>query len=146
MHGEFIKLQKETMAALIKIREDIENKVMHKGKNYEIVFQAYTEIKKHYGLPKPSSGCRSGCIVKINNTLINWLIQYDKSGINIYSNNKGSNELLPIQDKIDALSLKSWKELKTLLIDIKGQDYYDSLNQGRNVKSKILMKEIIKHG
>ena len=58
--GGFPQLDSETITELYKIKDSIFRNVQHKGKDFEVVYEVYCQIKKHYGYPKPSSNCKSG--------------------------------------------------------------------------------------
>lgn len=70
-----LTVQKEILA----MRTEIEKNAQHAGQKFELVKQAYNEIKvAHGGLPvKHTSSC-SGCILNMNGALKNWFALYDK--------------------------------------------------------------------
>ncbi len=149
-----LKAEKEILA----IRRDIEKNVQHRGKNYEICFSAYTEIRVSFGYPKPNASCRTGCIQQMNRTLANWLKMYDKQGstgsepIKINSSNPSLNDLIkgesngqliPIQDRIDKLVDKGWLALRNEVVKNIGEEGYNALNKGKVVSKVQLAKSLL---
>ena len=74
-----LTVQKEILA----MRKDIENNVQHAGQKFELVKQAYDEIKEAHGESKSkyTSSC-SGCILNINQLIVNWFKLYDQQAPN----------------------------------------------------------------
>ena len=68
-------------AELLEIRKEVEKKVIHAGRNLEIVKQAYNEILNAQGRPNTElkSTC-SSCVIFANQILTNWLRMYDTQG------------------------------------------------------------------
>ena len=64
---------------IIELRSDIEKNVQHAGQNFEIVKQAYNEIKVAQGkAPSKFDNSCSGCILEANKIIKNWFALYDK--------------------------------------------------------------------
>lgn len=72
-----LTVQKEILA----MRKDVENNVQHAGQKFEIAKQAYNEIREAHGQQKSkiTPSC-SGCILNMNQIIINWFKLYDKLG------------------------------------------------------------------
>ena len=62
---------------LLEIREDIDKGVNHKGKNFEICYQAIKEIYQKQGKNSPNANC-ANCTVAWNKILQNWFKLVDK--------------------------------------------------------------------
>ena len=61
------------------MRKEIQANVQHAGQKFEIVKQAYDEIRIAQGKEKSkyTNSC-SGCIHSMNQILVNWLKKYDE--------------------------------------------------------------------
>ncbi len=84
------------------MREDIEKNVQHAGGNWDLVFQAYSEIQKAHGhAPANYTQSCSGCTVTMNTLLKNWFNLYDKGSVVAKARTGGveSKPLVPIKDK-----------------------------------------------
>lgn len=73
-----LTVQKEILA----MRKDIENNAQHAGPRFELVKKAYDEIREAHGQAKSkyTAGC-SGCILNMNQIVINWFKLYDTLGV-----------------------------------------------------------------
>ncbi len=73
-----LTVQKEILA----MRKEIENNAQHAGPKFELVKKAYDEIREAHGQAKSkyTSSC-SGCILGINQIIINWFKLYDTLGV-----------------------------------------------------------------
>jgi len=133
---------------ILAIRKDIEKHVQHKGKQFELVFSAYSEIVVDQGYQKPKpSGCRSGCIHKMNTVLINWLKIFDQQGGVLPAEKEQLNQvreaimiskggiLVPVETRRAELEQKGWAELKELV----GAEKYKELGEGKMVKKEKLI-------
>lgn len=133
---------------IIAIRNDIEKNAQHKGKQFELVFAAYSELVVAQGYQKPRpSGCRSGCIHKMNTVLNNWLRIFDQQGGVLPEEKENLNRvreavmiskngiLVPVDARRSELESKGWAELKELV----GPEKYKELGDGKMVKKEVLI-------
>lgn len=72
-----LTVQKE----ILEMRKEIENNAQHTGQKFEIVLHAYNEIREAHGQAKSkyTASC-SGCILVMNQIVINWFKLFDKMG------------------------------------------------------------------
>lgn len=115
MSDGFVMLTPEVSKALISIRENVERKETHQGKNKEIAQAAFNEIALAHGNhPKRFEGC-TGCWGEGNRILINWFKMYDERGktVQIQLNPPTVKKLQPIQrDLEDQIKEEEGNKLK----------------------------------
>lgn len=96
---------------VLKIKENIFRKEQHTGKNYDVCFEAWTEINEYYGYGKPKALCRSGCIKQMNIVLGNWIRNFLDSEMELPK--KSTTKKKVKEDDLKAeLEAMSYAELK----------------------------------
>jgi len=120
---------------IIEIREDIEKGVVHAGTNFELIKQAYNEIKvAHGGTSVNHKSSCSGCTQEMNKIVGNWLKLYDELGPSekrILRKPK-VNLLKPVSDGVEP----SYKELLEKFNNTATQEEKQSILQGRKTPKK----------
>lgn len=149
--GGFPQLDSETITELYKLKESIFKNGQHKGKDFEVVFEAFSQIKKHYGYPKPSTACKSGCIKVMNDLLKNWFKAYENKGGTIPTNDKKDSidkamstsqggSLVTLDHRRKELDKMAYGDLKTKLKEKIGEEEFKLIN-GKKPAKKIQVIE-----
>jgi len=168
------KLQKEPVPitcidALLSIKDDVKAFVRHKGRGFEIAYEAYRQIRKAYGHPKPNMKlCRDACIRQMNKILNNWLnqfekaegkmgteplgkstdMQYDTEELNVSLqdaiNPSSGDKLVPIDDRRKILLAWDWYELRKEAIEQLGDEVFKALNGKKPPKKDQVVEALLK--
>jgi len=136
---------------VLKIREAIEKNTQHKGRDFQVVQQAYAELHEHQNLqvPKYKTSC-SGCIHRMNQMIGNWLKQYDQVGgglkkpdVKAAVKPKG-NTLVPLAARRKTLEESSYNDIKQAAIEANVYDKAKKANNGKVPKKVALIELILK--
>ena len=125
---------------VLEIREAIEKKEAHAGRNYEIAYQAYSEIKRATGkVPKDKNQSCSSCIHEINLLLNNWLKMYDSR---LFANVKvDAPKAKPLVPKAETKSAEpSYKDLLTKFTAVATTEEKRTINNGNTPKKAQLIE------
>jgi len=134
---------------ILELRTDIEKNVQHAGQNFEVVKQAYNEIKVAQGkaASKFDNSC-SGCILEANKIIKNWFALYDKQGGDVQRKSVAAKfqPLTPLKPEetktTDPAAPKSeapeprYKELLTRFNDEASAEEKEALLKGRKTPKK----------
>lgn len=84
---------------LLSIRKEIENGVSHKGRSFEICYQAIKDIYKALGQNQPKGDCQN-CVQQWNKLLNNWFKKYDNKPMPRHAAIKTEPKpLVPLKEK-----------------------------------------------
>ena len=143
---------------LFKLRKAIEKNAQHKGKDFEVVKQAYTDMEKFYGRQVPNSSCRSGCIHQMNKMLNNWFKLFDNSGrqepkkegsktgsktMNSLISPKAGDSLVSISDKREALAKEDYGVLLTRLKEELSPEQIREISKGKMMKKSLIVETLL---
>ena len=147
-------IDKDTITELYKLKESIKKNGQHKGKDFEVIFEAYSQIQKFYGRPKPSRACRSGCIRQMNNILTNWFAIYEREGGTLPDPDKTPVEramsasqggsLVTLDSRRKSLDAMSYGDLKEELKQKIGEEAFKLINGKKPAKKIQVIEELLK--
>ncbi len=147
-------IDSDTIKELYKLKEAILKNDQHKGKAFEVIFEAYTQIQKYFGRPKPSRACKSGCVRQMNTILKNWFALHSASGGTIPEGKKTPVEkamsasqggsLVTLEDRRKKLDAMSYGDLKAELKEKIGEEAFKLINGKKPAKKIQVIEELLK--